>query len=87
MRGLFVERLVCLHLRIVSHAPMGHAGLLFENLLPPRHHAHSANARTLLLVDWYEHLHPVVASPLPEVSSTENLAADGPLAHQLGARA
>ena len=33
-------------------------------------HAHSANARTLLLVDLYEHVHPAVASPLPEVSST-----------------
>ena len=40
-----------------------------------------------LLVDWYEHLHPVVASLLTEVSSTENLAADGPLAHHLDASA
>ena len=40
-----------------------------------------------LLVDWYEHLHPGVASPLPEASSTENLAADGPLAHHLDAPA
>ena len=36
-----------------------------------------------LLVDWYEYLHPVVASALPEVSSTKNLAADGPLAYHL----
>ena len=38
-------------------------------------------------MDWYEHLHPVVASPLPEVSSTENLAADGPVARHLDATA
>ena len=50
---------------------MGHAGSPFDNSLPPRHHAHSANARTLLLAHWYERLHPVVASPMREVSSTE----------------
>ena len=38
---------------------------------------HLGTARTLrmlerfLLVSWHEHLHTVVASPLPEVSSTE----------------
>ena len=62
---------------------MGHAGLPFDSCLPPRHHAHPANARMFLLVDWYEYLHPVVASALPEVSSTKNLAADGPLAYHL----
>ena len=35
----------------------------------------------------YEHLHPVVASPLPEASSTKKLAADGPLGHHLDALA
>ena len=33
----------------------------------------------------YEHLHPVVASPLLDVSSTGNLAADSPLDHHLNA--
>ena len=32
---------------------------------------------------WIGVLHSVVASLLPEVSSTENLAADGQLAHHL----
>ena len=36
---------------------------------------------------WYEYLHPVVASPLPEMSSTENLAAVGPVARHLNAPA
>ena len=67
--------------RAAADAPLGHAGLPFDSFLPPRHHAHSADARTFLLVDRYDHLHPVVASPLPEVPRTENLAADGPLAH------
>ena len=35
----------------------------------------------------YEHLHLVVGSPLPEVSSTENVAADGQLAHNFDAPA
>ena len=38
---------------------------------------------TFSLVDWYEYLNPVVASPLPKVSSTENLAAGVPLGHHL----
>ena len=59
------------HLRTAAHASLGHAGLPFDSFLPPRHHAHSANARTFLLVDWNEHPHPV-ASPLPEVLSTED---------------
>ena len=54
-----------------AHAPLGHAGLPFDSFLPPRHHVHSANARTFFLVDLYEHLHPVVAPALPEVPSTE----------------
>ena len=40
-----------------------------------------------LLMDWYEYLYPVVASPLPEVPSKENLAGDGPLARHLDAPA
>ena len=60
-------------LRTVAHAPLGHAGLSVDSFLPRRHNAHAANARTFLLVDWYEHLHPMVASPLPQVPSTENL--------------
>ena len=66
-----------------ANTPSGHAGLPLDRFLPPRHNAHTANARTFLLVNRYEHLHPVVASPLPEVSSTEKLAADGPVARHL----
>ena len=79
-RGLFVERGAYSHLRTAAHAPLGHAGLPIDSFLPPRHNAHIANAQTFLLVDWYEHLHPVVASPLPQVPSTENFAADGTVA-------
>ena len=46
----------------------------------PGNRAHPAYARTFLLVDWYEHLHPVAATQLLEVSSAENLAADSPVA-------
>ena len=35
------------------------------------------------MVDLCEHLHPVVASPLPQVSSKDNLARDGPVARHL----
>ena len=41
----------------------------------------TANDRMFLLVVRYKHLHPVVASPLREVLSTGNLAADDPLIH------
>ena len=53
----------------------------FDSFLPPRHQAHSANARTFLLVGRYEDLHPVVASPLLEVSSvtTSRLTARWPI--------
>ena len=84
-RGLFVERWAYSHVRTAVHAPLGHAGLPFDSFLPPRHHAHFANARKFLLVDWYEHLHPVVALPLSEVSSTKKIAADGPVARHLDA--
>ena len=40
-----------------------------------------------MLVDWHKHLHPVVSSQLLEVSRTENLAADGPIARHLDALA
>ena len=63
-RSLFVERRAYSHLDTSAHAPLSHAGLPFDSFLPPRHHAHSTNARTLLLVDRYEHLHPVVALTL-----------------------
>ena len=66
---------------VSQHMFSGYAGFQFDSFLPPRHHVH---ARAFLVVDWYEHLHPEVASP-PPVSSTENLAADGPLAHHLDA--
>ena len=89
-----VGRLACLFndepVRVyvpLAHAPLGHTDLPLDSILLPRHHAYSANARTFLLVDWYVHLYPVVASPLPEVSSTENFTADGPLAHHLDAPA
>ena len=71
----------------LTHAPLGHAGLPLDSFLPPRHNACTANARTFLLVDWYEYLHAVVALPLPEVSSTEKLVADGPVARHLDATA
>ena len=66
-RGLFVERGAYSHLRTAAHAPLGHAGLPIDNFLPPRHGTNPANARTFLLVDRYEHLHPVVTSPLLEI--------------------
>ena len=34
-------------------------------------------------MNWYEHLHPVVATSLPQVTSTDNLTADDPVAHYL----
>ena len=74
-------------LRTVAHAPLGHAGLSVDSFLPRRHNAHAANARTFLLVDWYKHLHPVVALKLSETPSTGILEADGPLAHHLDAPA
>ena len=48
---------------------------------------HLGTARTLrmlerLLVDRYEHLHPVVVPQLLEVPGTENVTADGPVAHR-----
>ena len=86
-KARLVERWVCSHLRTTSDAPLGHAGLPLDIFRQPRHHAHFANARTFLLVDWYENLHPAVASPLRDVSSTETFAADGPLAHHLNAPA
>ena len=83
---MFVEQRTCSHLRTAAHAPLDRAGLPFDSVLLPRHHVHRANARTFLLVIFgYEHLHPVVASPLLDVSSTGNLAADSPLDHHLNA--
>ena len=74
------------HLRTAADAPLGHVGLPFDSFPPPRHHAHSVNARAFLLVDWYRASAPGGVFTT-EVSSTENLAADGPLAHHLDASA
>ena len=46
---------------------------------------HVAHAGAVLLVDWHEGVHPVVASPLLEVPSAENPTADCPLANRLNA--
>ena len=54
-------------------------------ILSPWHNAHVAHAGAVLLVDWHECVHPVVASPLLEVPSAENPMADCPLAHHLNA--
>ena len=59
------------HLRSPIHAPLDHASLPFDGFLPPWHHAHIAHAGAVLLVDRYERVHPVVASPLLEVPSGE----------------
>lgn len=47
---LFIERRAFSHLRAAAHAPLSHTGLPFDGFLPPRHHAHPANARTFLLM-------------------------------------
>ena len=73
------------HLRPPTHAPLDHVSLPFDGLLPPWHHAHIAHAGAVLLVDRHECLHPVVASPLLEVPSAENPAADCSLANRLHA--
>ena len=82
---VFVERRAHSHLHPPTHAPSNHASLPFDGFLPPWHHARIAHAGVVLLVDWHECLHPVVASPLLEVPSAENPAADCPLANHLHA--
>ena len=82
---MLVERRAHSHLRPPTHAPLDHASLPFDGFLPPWHHAHIAHAGAVLLVDRHECLHPVVASPLLEVPSAENPAADCPLANHLHA--
>lgn len=74
------ERRACSHLRAAAHAPLGRAGLPFDGFVPRWYHVHFANARTVLLADWHEHGHSMVASQLRGMSSTENFAADGSLA-------
>ena len=64
--GLFVERRTYSHLCAAAHAPLGHAGLPFHSVLPPGNRAHPTYARTFLLLDRYEHLHPVVVAQLLE---------------------
>ena len=71
MSSLLVERRAYSHLRPPIHAPLDHASLPSDGLLPPWHHAHVAHAGAVLLVDRHERMHPVVASPLLEVPSTE----------------
>ena len=60
-----------------SRAP----GLCRLAILPPGNRARPTSARTFLFVDWYEHLHTVVVAQLLEVPSTENVVADGLVAH------
>ena len=69
---MLVERRAHSHLRPPTRASLDHASLLFDGLLPPWHHAHIAYAGAVLPVNRHERMHPVVASPLPEVSSAEN---------------
>ena len=81
-----VGRAACLrrassNLRFPAHAPLDHASLSLDGLLSPSHHAHVAHAGAVLLVDWQECVHPVVASPLLEVPSAETPTVDCPLAH------
>ena len=70
---LLSERRVFLHVRAASYAPLGYAGLPSNGLLLRGRYAHPSNARTLSLVDWHGHLHPVVDSQLSQVPSTKNL--------------
>ena len=83
--SLRVERRAYSHLRPPTHAPLDHASLPFDGFLPPWRHAHTAHAEAVLLVDRHECMHPVVASPLREVPSKENPAADCLLANHLNA--
>ena len=84
---MLVERRACSHLRPPAHAPLDHASLSFDGLLPPGHHAHVGHTRAVLLADRHERMHPVVASPLVEVPSTENPTTDCPMANRLHASA
>ena len=79
--GLLFERRAYSHVCTAAHALLSHAGLPFHNFVPPGHRSHPAYSRTFLLMDWHEHLHPVVVAQLLEVLSTQNVAADGPVAH------
>ena len=75
------------HIYVAAHVPLSHSGVPFDIFLPPLDHAYSANAQMFLLVDWHEHLHPVVISPL-KCQAQKELAADGPFAnHHLDAPA
>ncbi len=47
----------------------------------PRSLPHIVNARALLLVDWDEHQHTMVASALPQVPSPKNVSKYGALAY------
>ena len=69
------------HLCAAAHAPLGHPGLPSYSSLPPGNRAHPTYARTCILVDRLERLHPVVVTQQLEVSSTESVAADGSVAH------
>ena len=66
-----------------THAPLDHASLPFDCFLPSRHGTHTSHARTFLLVDSHERLHPLVAARLPKVPSAEYIAIDDSLARHL----
>ena len=90
-KPISVEQPACLlndkPVRIYAPLLMGpyHASLSFDGLLPSWHHARVAHAGAVLLVDWHECVHPVMASPLLDVPSAENPTADCPLANHLNA--
>ena len=82
---MLVERRAHSHLRPPTHPPLDHASLPFDGFFSPWHHAHTEHAGAVSLLNRHECLHPLVASPLFEVSSAENPAADCPLADHLHA--
>ena len=71
---MHVERRAYSRLRPATHATLDRASLPFDGLLPPWHHAHIAHGGAVFLVDRHERVHPVVALPLLEVPSAENLS-------------
>ena len=70
-------------LRSAAHACVDYASVLCERLLPPRCRSYALYARTLLLVDWHDHLHAVVTSSLATVPGANVFQTDGALAHPL----
>ena len=82
---MLVERRAYSHLHPPTHASLDHTNLPFDGFLPPWHYTHIVHAGAVLLMDRHEYRHPVVVSPLLEVSSVENPASDCPLASYLHA--